>query len=139
MQSRLNRSNTSSIGPASPWTYEANQAFLEQARWLVEWYVRRTEVFERRSSHLLTFSGVVIVLLPATLDPISKINIVLLRHISYGCVCGAAIFFVAAAGCALNALRRCWVREVSVVAVRDKWDEYLKRGGRSGAYIGLFC
>ncbi|WP_157099564.1 hypothetical protein [Microbispora sp. ATCC PTA-5024] len=101
--------------------------------------MRRTEVFERRSSQLLTFCGVVIVLLPTTLDPISKINTVPLRNVSYGCALSAALFFVAAAGCALNALRRRWVREVSVAAVRDKWDEYLKEGaGAPGHIVAYF-
>lgn len=53
--------------------YDEYQRVIEQARWLLEWHNARSQAFEARAVAMLGFSGVVLALLPSSLDWLERV------------------------------------------------------------------
>jgi len=74
----------------SEWS-EVFSAQVENAKWLVDRESTRIDGFHQRSSYLLGFAGVILAILPTTLDPIESIEIGHLKLAAWCLVTAAAL------------------------------------------------
>lgn len=100
-------------------------AYLEHARWLLEWHERRSEAFITRASALLAFIGV---LLALVLQLITK------PHLNYSCwtwtfLGGCLVAFGVSGVSALVTLLGRQALVPSIQQVRKHWTDYLKKNG----------
>jgi hypothetical protein len=77
---------------------EAGVAFHEYGRWLLDWQWRRADAYERKASQLLAFVGVLLALLPASVDPIHHVSDDATRAACSGLAIAAAVL-LGLAGC----------------------------------------
>ena len=68
---RTSRARRETGAPGDLERVEIGRAFLDQARYLIGWYADRADALERKGAEILGFSGIVLVLFPTLLGPIS--------------------------------------------------------------------
>ena len=97
---------------------------VENARWLIDRESARIDGFHQRASYLLGFSGVILAILPTTLDPIGHVHNLHLRWVAWGLVSLAATALAVSAFFSLLtiAIRRSF--NVGIKKMQLNWIEW---------------
>ena len=109
----------------------AFQAFLDQARWVADWQVRRTESFERKAGAVVAFAGVILTLQTVVVRSIISVPRTVLAGVIFVLLVLSAGHLVAAALQSIKVLATREYRGPNLEQLRSEWAQYKADGHMS--------
>lgn len=116
------------------------QAFLDQAKWVVDWQWRRSESFERKAGAVLGFVGILVTLQTAVVRSIITVPRTPLTWVALGFLAFSGAFLIMAVVQSVAALGVGKYRAGNMDQLRREWEQYNGVGHLSDeGVIGLFA